>query len=77
VLNLTLKGVEVFIDRLQATKEEAFWNNYDLVIWKKDNGGYSDIKGIYRNNAWGKAEKISVNSEGIWKLPNKYVKHFK
>ena len=77
MLNLTLKGVEVFIDRLQATKEEAFWNNYDLVIWKKDNGGYSDIKGIYRNNAWGKAEKISVNSEGIWKLPNKYVKHFK
>jgi hypothetical protein len=77
VLNLTLKGVEVFIDRLQATKEEAFWNNYDLVIWKKDNGGYSDIKGIYRNDAWGKAEKISVNSEGIWKLPNKYVKHFK
>jgi hypothetical protein len=77
VLNLTLKGVEVFIDRLQATKEEAFWNNYDLVIWKKDNGGYSDIKGVYRNDAWGKAEKISVNSEGIWKLPNKYVKHFK
>lgn len=77
MLNLTLKGVEVFIDRLQATKEEAFWNNYDLVIWKKDNGGYSDIKGIYRNDAWGKAEKISVNSEGIWKLPNKYVKHFK
>ena len=77
MLNLTLKGVEVFIDRLQATKEEAFWNNYDLVIWKKDNSGYSDIKGIYRNDAWGKAEKISVNSEGIWKLPNKYVKHFK
>ena len=77
MLNLTLKGVEVFIDRLQATKEQAFWNNYDLVIWKKDNRGYSDIKGIYRNDAWGKAEKISVNSEGIWKLPNKYVKHFK
>ena len=77
MLNLTLKGVEVFIDRLQETKEEAFWNNYDLVIWKKDNSGYSDVKGIYRNDAWGKAEKISVNSEGIWKLPNKYVKHFK
>jgi hypothetical protein len=77
VLNLTLKGVEIFIDRLRTSKEEAFWNNYDLVIWKKDNSGYSDVKGIYRNDAWGKAEKISVNSEGIWKLPNKYVKHFK
>ena len=77
MLNLTLKGVEIFIDRLRTSKEEAFWNNYDLVIWKKDNSGYSDVKGIYRNDAWGKAEKISVNSEGIWKLPNKYVKHFK
>lgn len=77
MLNLTLKGVDVFINRLQTKKEEAFWNNYDLVIWKKDNSGYSDIKGVYRNNAWGKAEKISVNSKGVWELPIKYVKHLK
>jgi hypothetical protein len=48
-----------------------------LIIWKKDSGGYTDITGMYRKDTWGKAEKISVNHEGVWKLPKKYVKYFK
>jgi len=40
MLNLTEKGVEVFIKKA-------------------------------------KTERISVNDKGIWKLPVKYVKHFK
>ena len=77
VLHLTEKGVEIFIKRSQTKLQESFWNNYELVIWKKDGGGYTDTNGMYRKDAWGKAEKISVNREGIWKLPKKYVKYFK
>ncbi len=77
VLHLTEKGVEIFIKRSQTKLQESFWNNYELVIWKKDSGGYTDTEGMYRKDAWGKAEKISVSREGIWKLPKKYVKYFK
>jgi hypothetical protein len=77
MLHLTLKGVEVFIDKFQKKNQMSFWNNYDLVIWKKDMGGYTDTKGMYLNDTWGKAEKISVSNEGIWKLPKQYVKYFK
>ena len=77
MLYLTEKGVEIFIKRFQSKTQESFWNNYDLVIWKKDNGGYTSINGMYRQNAWGKVEKFSIGQEGIWKLSKKYVKHFK
>lgn len=77
LLHLTEKGVEIFIKRSRTKLQESFWNNYDLVIWKKDIGGYTDVKGMYREDAWGKAEKISVSREGIWKLPKRYVKYFK
>lgn len=77
MLSLTEKGVEIFIERSQTKSQESFWNNYDLVIWEKNIGGYTDISGMYRKGAWGKAEKISVNREGIWKLSKKYVKYFK
>ena len=77
MLNLTLKGVEVFMNKFDKNNQKSFWNNYDLVIWKKDVGGYTDTKGMYLNDTWGKAEKISVNNDGIWKLPKKYVKYFK
>lgn len=77
MLHLNLRGVDVFIDRSNKKKLDAFWQNYDLVIWHKNNGGFSDIKGMYRKDAWGIAEKISVNEKGIWILPKKYVKYFK
>ena len=77
VLHLTMQGVEIFINRSQSKVQKSFWDNYDLVIWKKDSGGYTDLKGMYRKDAWGKAEKISVSREGIWELPKRYVKYFK
>ena len=77
MLHLNEKGVEVFIKRSQSKFQESFWNNYDLVIWKKDTGGYTDINGMYRKDSWGKAEKISVNNNGMWNLPKKYVRYFK
>lgn len=77
MLNLTLKGVEVFIRKSQTNRQESFWDNYDLMIWKQDSGGYTSTKGMYRKDNWGIAERVSVNNEGIWKLPAKYVRYFK
>lgn len=75
MLKLNELGVELFIKR--AKDISPFWENYDLVIWKKDSSGYTNIKGLFRKNSWGIAERISVNSNGVWELPKKYVKYFK
>jgi hypothetical protein len=77
MLNLTLKGVEVFMKRSKTKSQESFWENYDLLIWKQSAGGFTDTKGMFRKNQWGVTERISVNENGIWKLPTKYVRHFK
>lgn len=75
MLNLTELGVEVFIKK--AKNVTPFWDNYDLVIWKKDVNGFTNVKGMFKENTWGTAERISVDSNGIWKLPKKHVKHLK
>ena len=75
MLNLTELGVEVFMKK--AKNITPYWDNYDLIIWKKDSSGFTNIKGMFRENAWGTADRIAVNSNGIWKLPTKYVRHFK
>ena len=76
MLNLTERGVEVFRNRFNNEKQLSFWNNFDLIIWKKDHNGYTNIKGLFKDS-WGVAETISVNENGIWKLPKKYVRYFK
>ena len=77
MLNLTLKGVEVFMERSKTKSQESFWDNYDLIVWKKDHSGFTSIKGMFRKDSWGVAERVSVNEKGIWKLPKSYVKYFK
>jgi hypothetical protein len=46
MLNLTELGVEVFIKK--AKNVTPYWDNYDLVIWKKDSSGFTNIKGMFR-----------------------------
>lgn len=75
MLNLTQKGVEIFIRR--AKNVEPFWQNYDLVIWKKDPSGFTNTSGMFRNETWGIAERIPVDNQGIWKLNKKYVRYFR
>lgn len=77
MLNLTLKGVEVFIKRYNKDNQESYWDNYDLIIWKKDHAGYTSIKGIFRKDSWGISDRITADNNGIWRLPNRYVRHFK
>ena len=77
MLNLTLEGVEVFMRRYNTSNQESYWDNYDLVIWKKDNNGFTNVRGLFRKDNWGVSEKISVDQNGMWRLPKKYVKHLK
>jgi len=77
MLTLTERGVDIFSKRYNSLKQESFWKNYDLVIWEKDPNAFFNIKGIFRNDAWGKAEVFTVNQKGNWVLPKKYVKYFK
>ena len=77
MLNLTLKGVEVFIKRSRTKSQESYWDNYDLLIWKQNSNGFTDKSGLFRKGSWGIAEKIFISNDGVWKLPVKYVKHFK
>lgn len=76
MLNLTELGVEVFIKRSNSKNVQSFWNNYSLVIWKKNNSGFTNKNGLFKNG-WGVSEKFDISNEGVWELPVKYVKIFK
>jgi hypothetical protein len=76
LLNLTELGVDVFIKRSNSKNIKSFWDNYSLVIWKKNSSGFTNKNGLFKNE-WGIAEKIAINNDGLWKLPTQYVKNFK
>ena len=77
MLYLKPLGVEVFISKVKSNDIDAYWNNYDLMLWKKNQSGFFNVKGLFRNNSWGIVEKFSINNDGTWVLPKKYVRHFR
>ena len=77
MLHLNLLGVDVFIKKANSAKLNPYWENYDLIIWKKNNNGYTNQRGMFKKNSWGVADRVSVENNGIWKLPTQYVKYFK
>ena len=43
MLYLNPLGIEIFIKRSASNTVDAYWDNYDLVIWKKNNNGYTNM----------------------------------
>jgi hypothetical protein len=77
MLHLNEIGVNVFINRYKSLAAEAYWDNYDLMIWEKNHKGFFDVRGMFRKDSWGTANKFEVNDKGNWTLPKKYVRYFK
>jgi len=72
-INITEHEVDKFIKNFKTYQQEAFWDGYSLIIWRKTPLGFFDIHGMFRNNHWGIAKSIPVNDQGLWEIPQKYV----
>lgn len=76
MLYLNELGVNIFMRKYNSLMKNAYWNNYDLIIWKKNYNGFFKQNGLFRKT-WGVADKVSVDQNGMWALPKQYVKYFK
>jgi hypothetical protein len=50
--------------------ENAWWDNYDIIIWKKNPGAWSKKNGKLYNGKWGNIIRIPISSEGTWRMPS-------
>jgi hypothetical protein len=48
--------------RSKSKNLDLFWNNYSLIIWKKNNSGYTNKKGLFRKNEWGSEQRRAVEA---------------
>ena len=62
---LNLEQAEKFV---KATPN-AWWENYDMIVWTPTHTGWSKKNGRFHNDQWGTAKRIVVNHDGLWKVP--------
>lgn len=62
---LNLEQAELFV----KTNVNAWWENYDIVIWKQNPGAWSKKNGLMRDGKWGVSRRIKINNDGTWRIP--------
>lgn len=62
---LSLNQAEKFV----RTTPNAWWENYDLIVWTPTHTGWSKKNGRFHDGQWGTAKRIVVNNDGLWKVP--------
>jgi hypothetical protein len=54
---------------VEQSSKDVFWDGYDIVVWKKNPGGYMVKNGMFRNGTWGTARRIKMSDRGTWRVP--------
>ncbi len=76
-MNIKENKVNKFVKNFKTDYQEAFWDGYTLIVWKKDATGFSNKRGMFRNNTWGLTNRFPLTNGGDWDLPDRYVKYIK
>jgi hypothetical protein len=52
------------------------WDNYDIVFWREDFRGFGSTGGEFnrKTGKWGFANRVKVNSEGIWSIDERNIR---
>lgn len=51
-----------------ANTRNARWDGWDIILWKKNPGAFMKPKGTCRSGVWGIESRISVDTDGLWRV---------
>jgi hypothetical protein len=66
-VNLGYDAAHAYVNKTPG----AFWDGWEVVIWKSNPRAYKRTDGMFRNGRWGTARRFSVTTSGKWRLPIK------
>jgi len=62
---LNYKQVHAYVER---NKHFAYWDGWDLMLFRPTQVGYSKPQGMFRDGKWGMSTRISPDEKGLWNI---------
>jgi hypothetical protein len=56
-------------------KHGFFWDGYTILKWSRNDNGYMQKNGMFRNNKWGYVLRYKLKNNGTWEVSDKYDKY--
>jgi hypothetical protein len=70
-VKFSYEQIHAFVEKNKSNG--FFWDGYDVIKWSPGHNGFVKENGMYRNGKWGYSHRFTLNDDGTWSLPNKYV----
>lgn len=75
MLNLDIKAAHRLVREQRAIGNDVRWDGWDIVFFRAADNGIHSKDGAFRNGQWGFDNRSVVNSEGIWSIDERNIKH--
>lgn len=73
-LSIGYRRAERFVAEQRSLGKDVFWDGWTMVFFRPSESARKSKAGIYRNGQWGFANRVEVNSEGVWEVDFRNVK---
>lgn len=61
-------------DRFVKTNKDARWEQWDIIIFRKNPAAASKVSGRFLDGRWGFESTVSVDTDGLWRVPTRNVR---
>jgi hypothetical protein len=74
--NLDYTSAHKFVKEQRRIGNNVRWDGWDMVFWKPTRHGFTNVNGSFdkKKERWGVESRIVVDTNGMWRVPNKNVK---
>lgn len=74
MLNLDIKAAHKIVREQRAAGNDVEWQGWDIVFYRPAEHAMHSVNGVWRNNQWAFANRVEVNSEGMWSIDPRNIK---
>lgn len=77
MMNLDIKSAHRVVREQQQAGNDVVWDGWDIVFYRPAPQAVYSKDGVWRNGQWSFENRVTVNSEGMWKIDPRNIRRIK
>lgn len=73
-IELDIKAAHKTVREQRAAGNDVEWDGWDIVFYRPAVNAVNSKDGIWRKGQWAFANRVKVNSEGIWSVDPRNIR---
>lgn len=75
MVKFDIKQAHKMVNQQRAVGNDVEWQGWDIVFYRPAPHAIYSPNGAFRNGQWAFENRVEVNSEGLWAVDGRNLKH--